>query len=350
MRKTGYKMRTRLIWVLAAACLCAVIADRMLWLAGTRSLANGLDRWEEQARAQGWKVSETGRAMSGWPLSASLEVSDLTLAGGDHAVPGGLAWHDGRTVLSVWLDAPFTLSLEPEGQETVRLSHMKTIIFNADHILATVPLWHGADATAELAAQGVTGGLAGSGHPQDVRLESLALHLSLKEGNGGQGTALAGALDFAAHGLGLPDIGRWPLGDTVALISGTVQLSSPNLAGVRGGRDEASAWRDGGGVLLQDVSVRWGPLSLHGDAKLGLDERLQPAGSGTADVRGAADALDALVDAKVIAPGIGATGKAVLSVMPAAPGGDALRLPFVLHDNTLSVGPIPLARLNDVIW
>jgi len=344
-------MRKRLIWVIAAACLCVVIADRMLWLAGTRSLGNGLDRWEEQARAQGWKVSETGRVVAGWPLSASLAVSDLTLAGGDHALPGGLEWHAGRTVLSVWLGAPFTLSLEPQGQETVRLSHMKTIIFNADHILATLPLWHGADATAELAAQGVTGGLAGSGHPQDVRLESLALHLRLTGDKGGQSTALAGALDFAAHGLGLPDIGRWPLGDTVAAISGTMQLSSPNLAGVRGGHDEASAWRDGGGgVLLQDVAVRWGPLSLHGDAKLGLDERLQPAGSGTADVRGAADALDALVDAKVIAPGIGATGKAVLSVMPASPDGDALRLPFVLHDNTLSVGPIPLARLNDIIW
>ncbi len=344
-------MRTRLIWVLAA-CLCAGVADRVLWVVGTRALAGGIDRWEEQARAQGWSVSETGRIVSGWPFAASVALCDLTLAGGDHAVPGGLQWHAGRTILSVGLGAPFTLSVEPEGQQTVRLSHLKSIVFNADHILATVPLWHGAVATADLAAQGVTGGLAGSGHPQDVRLESLSLHLRLKGAQGATLTgALEGELDFAARGLGLPDIGRWPLGDTVAAVAGTMQLSSPNLAGVRGGHDEASAWRDGGGgVLLHDVSVRWGPLNLKGEAKLGLDERLQPAGSGTADVSGAGDVLDALVDAKVIAPGIGATGKAVLSVMPSAPGSDALRLPFVLHDNTLSVGPIPLARLNDIIW
>jgi hypothetical protein len=344
-------MRKRLIWVLAA-CLCVGAADRVLWVVGTRALVNGLDRWEEQARAQGWSVTETGRIVSGWPFTACLAVGDLTLAGGDHAVPGGLQWHAGRAVLSVWLGAPFTLSIKPEGQETVRLSHMKTIVFNADQILAQVPLWHGTDITADLAAQGVTGGLAGSGHPQDVRLESLTLHLRLKNAQGAAlAEALAGELDFAAHGLGLPDIGRWPLGDTVAAVAGTVQLSSPNLVGVRGGHDEASAWRDGGGgVLLHDVSMRWGPLNLHAEAKLGLDERLQPAGNGTADVSGAADVLDALVDAKVIAPGIGATGKAVLSVMPPAPNSDALRLPFVLHDNTLSVGPIPLARLNDIIW
>jgi hypothetical protein len=341
------KMRNGLIWLLAV-CVCVGIADRVLWVVGTRSLANGLDRWEEQARAQGWSVSESGRVVSGYPFTASLAVGDLTLAGGDHAVPGGLQWHAGRTILSISLAAPFTLAVAPEGQETVRLSHMKTIVFSADHIVALVPLWHGADSTADLAAQGVTGGLAGSGHPQDVRLESLSLHLRVKDG---QSAGLAGELDFAARGLGLPDIGRWPLGDTVAAIDGRMQVTSPNLTGVRGGRAEASAWRDGGGgVLLHGVSVRWGPLNLHSEARLGLDERLQPAGSGTADIAGAAAALDALVDAKVIAPGIGATAKAVLSVMPAAPGSDALRLPFVLHDNTLSVGPIPLARLNDIIW
>jgi hypothetical protein len=340
-------MRKRLIWLLVA-CLGVGVADRLAWVVGTRALARGLDRWEEQARAQGWTIAESGRAVSGWPFAATLAVSDLRFSGGDHILPGGLQWRTGRTVLSISLASPFTLSVEPQGQQSVRLSHMQTIVFNADHILATLPLWRGADASADLEAQGVTGGLAGSGHPQDVRLETLGVHLHLRDG---QAAGMAGDVDFAAHGIGLPDIGRWPLGATVAAVSGSMRLSSPNLVGVRGGREEAAAWRDGGGVVsLHDVSVHWGPVNVHGEAKLGLDDRLQPAGSGTADVSGAADALDALVDAKVIAPGIGATGKAVLSLMPAAPGGDAVRLAFVLRGNTLSVGPIPLARLSDIIW
>ncbi len=342
-------MRKRLIWV-GAACLCLVIADSVVWRLGTHALANGLDRWEDQARAQGWSVTEKGRSVSGWPFAATLAVFDLALDGGGHAVPGGLQWRAGRTVLSLSLFAPFTLSVEPEGQQTVRLSHMKTIVFNADHFHAEIPLWHGATQTAELTGEGITGGLAGSGHPQDVRVEGLTLHLQMQDGQ----TAakdMSGDIHFAVQGVGLPDIGRWPLGDTVSSAAGDVRLSSPNLAGVRGGHDEASAWRDGGGgMVLHDVSLRWGPLALQADAKLGLDDRLQPAGKGTADVSGAAEALDALVDAKVIAPGIGATGKAVLSVMPAAPGSDAIRLPFTLRGNTLSVGPIPLARLSDIIW
>ena len=340
-------MRKRFIWLIAA-CACAALADAAAWMAGTRALSTGLDRWEAQARAQGWSVTEGGRFVSGWPTAASVTVSDLAVSGGGHIVPGGIAWNSGRTTLSVSLAAPFTLVVQPEGQEMIRLSHMKPFVLNADHILAQVPLLRNADGNVRLEARGVTGGVAGSGHPQDVRLESLVLNLSLQPRDTRR---LPAVLTFAAHGLGLPDIRRWPLGDTITDSGGTLRLSSPELIGRLNTHDEASAWRDGGGqVSLQNISLRWGPLSLHGEAQLGLDSRLQPTGRGRADVSGAASALDALVDAKVIAPGIGATGKAVLSVMPEAPGGDGLRLPFVLRDNTVSVGPIPLARLGDVIW
>jgi hypothetical protein len=101
---------------------------------------------------------------------------------------------------------------------------------------------------------------------------------------------------------------------------------------------------------LSDVLLKWGPLTLTGDAQLGMDSRLQPAGKGVADVSGAAAALDALVDGGVVQPGMAATAKAVLGAMAQLPGGDSVRLPFVLRDNTVSVGPIPLARLNDIVW
>jgi hypothetical protein len=340
-------MRKWLVRVLAVG-LCAAIIDRLAWVVATRALVSGLDRWEDQARAHGWTVSEGGRFVSGWPFGASLTISKVEIAGGEHALPGGIRWEAGRTILSVSLTAPFTLQVEPQGQEVIRLSHMQPIVFNTEHILARSPLGRRQDQEGWLTAQGVTGGIVGSGHPQDVRLESLTLHLRVRDG---KTDGVAGELELAARGIDLPDIGRWPLGATVASLGGTLQLSSPNIASGQGAREEAAAWRDGGGrVSLHDGALRWGPLGLRGEAQLGLDGRLQPAGNGTADISGAAAALDALVDAKVIAPGIGATGKAVLSVMPAAPGSTALRLPFVLRDNTLSVGPIPLARLNDVKW
>jgi hypothetical protein len=340
-------MRKWLIWS-AAICLCLGLADQLLWVSGTHALVAGLDRWETQARAQGWTISEGSRFTSGWPFVACVTLSDVATAGGQHVFPGGVAWKTDRLTLSVSLAAPFTLSVTPEGQEMVRLSHMKSIVLNADHIAAEVPLRQQGGGEGTIVAKGVTAGVAGSGHPQDVRLESLRLHLNLREGDPGGSVA---ELTFAAMGIGLPDIGRWPLGATVAATGGTVLFSSPELPGGRGPHGEVSAWRDGGGkVSLHGISLRWGPLGLRGEAQLSLDDRLQPAGSGTADVSGAAAALDALVDAEVIAPGIGATGKAVLSVMPSAPGGDGLRLPFGLRGSTLSVGPIPLVRLSDIVW
>ena len=341
-------MRKWFIWLLALSAL-AGIADTLLWLWGTRALDTGLDRYAAQLRGQGWTVEEGSRVTGGWPFAASLAVADLNLSGGEHALPGGLSWHAARVTLSVSVFAPFTLQVAPEGREVLRVSHMKPMVFDADRIDASVPLLGGALAGGDLEAEGMTGGLVGSHHPQDVRLESLSLHVRARPGEAG---GLAGEISFAARQIELPDIGRWPLGATLTSAAGKVLLSSPSLpGGSASASGDAAAWRDGGGtVSLQDVSLRWGPLGLDGQARLSLDDRLQPAGSGTADVSGGAAAIDALVVGGVIQQGLGATAKAVLSVMAQVPGTDAVRLPFVLRDSTVSVGPIPLARLNEIVW
>jgi hypothetical protein len=360
-------MRKWLTWLTAIAVfLCA--GDGLLWLWGTHALAAGVDRWSSQLRAQGWNVQGHERMRGGWPFAASLAIADMRITGGDQLVPGGVAWRTGRLLLSISLTAPTTLSVSPEGPEFLRISTLPPVIFNADHLLALVPLTGGPVQQADLTGQGLTGGISGSRHPQDVRMETLALHLqasraadagSSESPNGGESVAagFSAQLRVAASGIGLPDIGRWPLGANVSSVGVTVALASPTLpiASKVGGHVpaamEAEAWRRGGGSLaLREVALRWGPLTLRGEAQLGLDARLQPAGSGTADISGSAASLDALVDGGVVQSGMGATAKAVLSAMAQLPGGDAVRLPFVLRDNTLSVGPIPLARLNDIVW
>ena len=248
-------MRKWLMWS-AVAIIGASLGEQLIWLEGTHALVAGLDHWETQARAQGWTVSEGSRFTDGWPFVASLTVSDVAIAGGQHLFPGGVAWKTDRMTLAVSLAAPFTLSVRPEGQEVIRLSHMKRIVLNADHIVAEVPLRQQGSGEGKLFARGVTAGVADSGHPQDVRLESLGLQLHTQQaGSGG----LVAELAVDARGVGLPDIGHWPLGDTIAAAGGTIRLSSPGLAGGHGPHGEVSAWRDGGGhVSLQDISLRWG--------------------------------------------------------------------------------------------
>jgi hypothetical protein len=340
-------MRKWLTWLIAIpAFLC--VADTLLWLLATHALASGLDRWAGQLRAQGWTVQDGGRNSSGWPFAASLVVTDARIEGGEQALPGGLSWRTTRMVLSISLSAPLTLSIAPEEQQLVRISHAPPIIFHADRMLVKLPLQTGRTQQAELTAQGITGGIVGSHHPQDVRMDSMSLHVDVSpDATGG----LDAAVRLRAEQIGLPDIGRWPLGAIVSALQADLRLHSPQLQAHAPVPVEAAAWHEGGGaVSLSDVVLKWGPLTLTGEAQLGLDSRLQPAGKGVANVSGAAAALDALVDGGVVQPGMAATAKAVLGAMAQLPGGDKVRLPFVLRDNTVSVGPIPLARLNDIVW
>jgi hypothetical protein len=340
-------MRKWLAWLVALpVLLCA--ADALLWLWATHALASGLDRWSTQLRAQGWVVEDSGRVTGGWPFAATLAVPEAHIAGGERVVPGGISWRAGRVVLSVSLAAPTTLVIAPEGAQFLRVSHAQPIIFHAERMDARLPLLGGASQQADVSADGITGGISGSHHPQDVRVDRISVHVrATPVASGG----LDAALTLRADQIGLPDIGRWPLGAVVSAVGATVELYSPRLQEHAPVPVEAAAWQAGAGVVLvRDALLKWGPLVLRGEARLGLDARLQPAGKGTANVSGAAAALDALVDGGVVQPGMAATAKAVLGAMAQLPGGDTVRLPFVLRDNTLSVGPIPLARLNDIVW
>jgi hypothetical protein len=345
-------MRKWLRW-LAAVPVFLCLADGLLWLWATHALSAGLDRWGAQLRAQGWTVQDGGRVAGGWPFAATLAVTDAKIEGGEQAVPGGVSWRATRVVLSVSLLAPDTLSVAPEEQQFLRVSHTQPIIFHADRMEALLPLLGGATRQAELSAQGITGGISGSHHPQDVRMDWLRVHIRTGLGKNGQGKAdgMAAELTLRAAQIGLPDIGRWPLGAVVSAVGASVAIYSPKLQEHAPATAEAAAWHAGGGsVALTDTLLKWGPLTLTGAARLGLDDRLQPSGKGTVDVTGAAAALDALVGGGVLQAGLAATAKAVLGAMAQLPGGDAVRLPLVLRDSTLSVGPIPLARLNDIVW
>lgn len=333
-------------------------ADSLLWLLGSKMLESQSARWVAQVEAHGWSVSAGDQSGGGWPFLAQRTFERVAIAGGDRYLPGGLTWSADRLVLTVSLLHPMRLVLSAEGQQFLRLSHLPDIGFTAVHALARLPLLTGQGAAGDLQVTGISGGIAGSRHPQDVQVESLWLRARQNTQDEGQ-KLLEVQIDVLATGIGLPDIGRWPLGATVTSAGASLRLSSPPLpsppAAASPGQSrvaaQAAAWRDDGGSLaVRDAVLRWGPLSLSGSADLGLDSRLQPAGSGTADVSGSEPALDAAAQGGIISPGLAMTAKAVLAVMPRAPGGDAIRLPFQLRNSTVSVGQIPLARLGDIGW
>ena len=345
-------MRRR--WLAAPALvLCLVAADALAWRLATAQLVAGADRWAVDAARQGWVLTHATQRVGGWPAAASLVISGVSLAGGEQQIPGGVTWTAQRVELSVSLLRPTRLVIRPEGRQQMRLSGLPDIVFTGARLEASIRLWGQSRELAAVDAVAVAGGLARSRATQDVQIAGLHIGLA-EDGDAAPGAAWPSALlDVRATGVGLPDTGQWPLGARVAALGGRFLLASPRGRAVPepgGMAAQAAAWRDGGGHLdASELDLRWGPLALNADASFGLDKRLQPAGTGRADVAGSAATLAALGDAGLIAPGLAATANALLAFMPQAPDG-AVRLGFVLRDNTVSVGQIPLFRVKDIAW
>jgi hypothetical protein len=349
----------RILLIATAALALACGGDWVAWTVLTARLRNAFAQWTETMHAQGWTVVSHAPVSGGFPFAAILELPDFSLSGGASAVPAGIRWSAEELTLGLTIFHPGRLLIEPLGPEVLRISRSPPLAFSADRIAAWVPLGRKLDAqstgSVELEADSVSGGIDGSRHPQDVEVGRLRLHLDVARDAAGSTRA---RLRLDAREVGLPDIGRWPLGDTVSAMSADMSLFSPSL--VPADPDDAddveaaaAAWRDGNGALtIHAFDLKWGPLSLGLQGSIGLDDKLQPAGTGTARTVGYEEALDALARSGRIQPGVAATAKAVLGLMGRAPADHAagIELPFTLKNSTVSIGKIPLTKVNEVDW
>ena len=309
-------------------------------------------QWRQAMESQGWQVRNGTVSGTYFPLGATLQIPDLELSGGQALVPGGLDWHAERASLSLSVFHPLRLDIAPQGQQTLRAAAGQALLLNADHLIAEVPLGGGKPDHIRIMSESLTAGLRGSDHPQDVRIDGLNVEFTATRGDSGR-TGMG--FDMQAHGVGLPDLGRWPLGATINKLTLQFSLASPALSG-RAPAEQARAWRDWGGTMnISTLAVKWGPLDMKANFVLGLDQQLQPTGRGHTDISGWSPALDAMASGGAIPDGMAQTAKAVLSLMApqadGASGPDApISLPIKLKDSTLSLGPIPLLHLRHVAW
>ena len=345
----------RSLAVTTALIAFVFVVDTIAWAVATARLQNSLVTLRDQMQSDGWRVESGATTRRGWPFAATLAVTAASIEGGEKAVPGGVAWRTDRVELEVsWLH-PRTLHIRPEGQELLRVSQAPAIVFSAEMLDALVPLGFGRPRTLDLKAASLIGGLARSGHPQDVRIGSLAIHLELPHASDASNATLAAQLTVSAKQVALPGYEALAARcHDLGVFGGRATSFLPRLTGSRP-LEQATAWRDGGGAItVRSLDVRWGPLDAQLNLDLGLDSRLQPSGRGHAVLAGYNEALDALAGGGSISPGLSTTAKAVLGLMALKPSesqkSGAIDLPFALKDSTVSVGRIPLARLSDITW
>lgn len=346
MRRSG---RWRTLGLVAFALLILLVAgDAVYWRVVAGQLDSGFRAWVAAQRAEGWTVHATPPRFGGWPLAATLTTTDIALSGGNLDFPGGMDWGAGRLVLRVALLHPEQLQAIPSGQQHLRLGAGPAIPFTAATMQALVPLQPDQPPHAViLHATDLRAGEAGGGGT--LTIGALQARLDA------QPRSAKPALGFAvqATSLALPTQFRWALGPAIASLNLDGTLAGPFPA-TPDLTTRAAAWRDGGGALdLHRIALNWGPLDLTGNARLGLDQQLQPVGHATARVAGYDGTLDALAKAGALSPSAALAAKAVLSLMakPAANGKPAeVDVPLRLQNSTLFMRNMPLVRLPVLDW
>ena len=350
-RKPPSRRARRFALIAAAALVVLAAGHALLWRAMADQLEAGWQNWVQLRRAHGWQVEHAPPVRGGWPLAATLSVDRLRLDGAAATLPGGATLAVQRAVLRVelpWLDR---LEVALPGQQRLRLGSTE-FPFTADTLTAIVPLERDTlPNTAELAAERLRIGLPGGG------VELASARLIVRGSASATEAEPALELNLFAEGLDLPPAAPGdPLarfGRRIATLSAELALSGPLPSG-RAPAARAEAWRDGGGTLeLRGLGLRWGPLGGLAAATLAFDEALQPMGAGTLRLSGAAEALEAMVEAGLVGRRAAATARGVLPLLsrPSAQDGTPeIEVPLTLEDRTLSLARIPVMRFAPLEW
>lgn len=159
------------------------------------------------------------------------------------------------------------------------------------------------------------------------------------------------AVTASLDGLVLPEDPRLLLGHSLTTASLQARLMGELPTGTL--QSALKAWRDDGGTLEVDaLSFDWPPLQLTGKGTVALDRDMQPILASTSTVRGVFEAVDSLTVAGVIRQKDAGVAKLVLGLLmkPAADGRKELTVPLTVQNRTLSVGPVALLKVPEVVW
>jgi hypothetical protein len=345
-------MRRGLWMLLTALLLAAVIGDTIVWYVTVRQMRVGLADWVAAARGAGWSLAAATPQAGGWPLAATLILPNVAVRGGTDDIPNGLAWQAERVLVRLRLFHPLVLRIDAEGTQRLRVANAPQIPYTAGSLSLLVPLQAGPSGQPlHLDGEALRATVPVTGADGVLTIDRLVLDaLLLPTAPKGQSAVSVVA---EADGIGLPSRLKWALGPriTSAVVDGSLNGPLPEATGLTA---RATAWRDNGGsVEVRRLATQWGPLTLSATATLGLDQQLQPQGSGTAQVTGYAETLDALARNGVMSNAAATTVKAVLSLLAETPengGPSQVEVPLSLQHRTLSMRQVPLVRLPELDW
>ncbi len=319
--------RVSMTLALILALLVAIDAGGWWWV--TQRMMAEVVAWEAAEAEQGLTVSSGTPMRGGWPFAAEVMLPSVVAA----TTGNRASWQADQVVLRLSPLHPATLALDVNGTQTLRAGAAAPVTVTAQRLAAFIPL-----AT-----------------PQIVTIEGRSVSAALPAGPLTAGTLTARveglALDLTAARLTLPGT-TLPFDGAIDSVAARLHVTVP-IPALPDPAQIAEAWAHAGGRLMVDhAALRWGPLDARGAGSGGLDAALQPFASGTLHLSGYAEAIDALARAGTIGRNDARVANTLLGLMarPVADGPATVDVPLTLQDGRLSMGLVPLARLQPLTW
>lgn len=315
------------------------------WFYAASLVRSGIEDWIMAERQRGATVQTGEIQITGFPFAIEATSRDIVITRSD-----GLTWEaNGLTASSLpwsWEKIDFTLTggqrLVAPGQPMITgtaqggegeawISPEGRIIgFNValDEVVLSAPQTAG---TITLA--GVDIGF----HKVPSREEEGQLDLIM-------------SLD--AREAVLPQTPLSTLGNRVDSAGLGIRVTAPVPEAARAPMLEV--WRDAGGEIVVDrLSLDWGPLALDAEGRLVLNEELQPEGVLNARIAGFVALIDGLAAEGVLEDRAASFAKAGLTLLAGPAGEDGivrLAAPIVIENGHASLGPVPLGPVPRIDW
>ncbi|MEO3434131.1 DUF2125 domain-containing protein [Inquilinus sp. CAU 1745] len=315
------------------------------WFYAASLVRSGIEDWIMAERQRGATVQAGDISITGFPFTINASSRDIAITR-----PDGLMWEaNGLTASALpwsWEKIDFTLT---GGQRLVAPGQPM--------ITGTA---QGGEGEAWISPEGRIIGFNVAldevvvSAPQTAGTITLAgVDIGFHEVPSGEGEGqpdLVMSLD--AREAVLPQTPLSTLGNRVESAGLGIRITAPVPQAARAPMLEV--WRDSGGEVLVDrLSLDWGPLSLDGEGRLTLDEELQPEGVLNARVAGFVELIDGLAAEGILEDRAASFAKAGLTLLAGPAGEDGtvrLAAPIVIENGHASLGPVPLGPVPRIDW
>jgi hypothetical protein len=321
------------------------------WLTAASQFRQRTLAWLEDRRAEGWSLEFAEVTRRGFPLKLGLRF-DKPVVGAPDA---SWRWSASRVLLSMPVFGGRSVRLAIKGDQAIEFASASAPsakprrYFGRAEKFAFDLVPGGWMPNGRLSIRDLT--MTGGGPGESLTLPRLDLVSRGDPAAATDPTVSSYAVQLTAHGMRLPEYLTVPLCREIAHLA----LDAKLLGGLGAGPwpDALAKWRDEGGAAeATRLVLACGGLTIEGEGTFALDPAGQPIGAMTARIRGYEAALDGLTADKVIPAHTAATAKILLRAMArsGSEGVPTLTAPVSIQDRTVSVGPVPLLKLDAVDW